>query len=178
MEIESWAVTDERIVYKDRWVRVSIADVVLPDGSSYEYTTLRRLPGAGVVALNDEDEILVQREYRYPLDAVIYQVPGGLVDPGEAPLETAKRELREETGYEAGIWEQLGVVQDNPGLMDGASTLFLARDLRRVTDPNRDRAEFLSVEWRSLDWLREQIAVGAIEDRVLLSAYAFLVARS
>lgn len=174
MEVETWTVKDERIVYENRWVRVALADVELPDGQQYEYTTLSRLPGAGVVALNEHNEILLQQEYRYPLDAVIYQIPGGLVEAGEDPLETAKRELREETGYAAAEWRKLGVVQDNPGLMDGSSSIFLAQGVERVADPTRDDAEFLAFDWYSLAWLRERIAAGDIVDRVVLSAYAFL----
>lgn len=177
MNVETWNVESERIVYEDHWVRVALADVELPDGRHYEYTTLSRLPGAGVVALNENEEILLQQEYRYPLDAVIYQIPGGLINDGEAPLETAKRELREETGYVAAEWRELGVVQDNPGLMNGSSTIFLARDVQRIADPARDDAEFLTFDWYSLEWLRAQIAAGDIIDRVVLSAYAFLAAR-
>lgn len=176
MTVEKWTVERERTVYQDHWVRVALADVVLPDGRRYEYTALSRIPGAGVVALNEHDEILLQQEYRYPLDAVIYQIPGGLVDEGEEPLETAKRELREETGHEASEWQKLGVVQDNPGLMDGLSTLFLARDVRQIARPSRDTAEFLAFDWYPLEWLREQIVAGDIIDRVVLAAYAFLKA--
>ena len=176
MQVESWKIKDERVVYEDRWVRVALADVELPDGRQYEYTALRRIPGAGVVAFNEDDEILLQQEYRYPLDAVIYQIPGGLIDEGETPLETAKRELREETGYAAEEWRKLGEVQDNPGLMNGSSTIFLARDIERIADPTRDEAEFLAFDWYSLEWLREQIVAGKIVDRVVLAAYAFITA--
>lgn len=176
MTIELWDVKGERLVYEDRWVRLALAEVVLPDGRSYEYTALRRRAGAAVVAL-DGDNILLQQEYRYPLDAVIYQLPGGLVEEGEQPLATAQRELREETGYDAGEWRRLGIVQDNPGLIDGPSTLFLARQVRRVATPRRDDAEFLTFDWYSLAWLQENIAAGEIVDRVLLSAYAFLLSR-
>ena len=177
MNPEPWTLLSERVVYEDRWVRVALAEVRLPNGRTYTYTTLRRVPGAAVVALNDHGDILLQREYRFPLDEIIYQLPGGLVDEGEAPLQTARRELREETGYEAEQWERLGVVQDNPGLIDGVTTLFLARGLHRVAETSQEWTEFLSVEWRALDWVQHQVQAGHITDRVLLAAVAFLCAR-
>lgn len=178
MEIKPWRLKSERVVYRDRWVEVALADVQLPTGQAYTYTVLRRLPGAAVVALNERGEVLVQQEYRYPLDAVIYQLPGGLVEPGESPLETARRELLEEAGYEAEEWEELGAVQDNPGLLDGVTTLFLARGVRPAGTSRPDHAEFVTGEWHPLSWLRARIAAGEIQDRVLLAAFAFLVARN
>ena len=172
-----WRVLNEKTVYQDRWVRVTLADVALPNGRRYTYTTLWRVPGAAVVALNERGDILLQQEYRYPLREVIYQLPGGLVDAGETPLETARRELEEETGYTAQVWEPLGIVQDNPGLIDGATTLFLARGVRKVGDPTPEWTEFHRVVWKPLAWLREQVAAGRVQDRVVLAAVAYLCAR-
>lgn len=176
-EPRRWDVLEERVVYADRWVRVILSRVRLPNGREYTYTTLWRVPGAAVVALNEQGEILLLREYRHPLGEVVYQLPGGLVDAGESPLETARRELREETGYEAEHWKRLGVVQDNPGLIDGATTLFLARGVRKVAAPTREWTEFHAVGWYSLEWLREEVCRGHITDRVVLAALAFLCAR-
>ncbi|MDQ7030775.1 MAG: NUDIX hydrolase [Ardenticatenia bacterium] len=166
----------EQVVYQDRWVRVVLAEVRLPTGERYTYTALRRVPGAAVVAVNAQGELLIQEEYRYPLDAVVYQVPGGLVEPGESPLDAARRELLEEAGYEAEEWRFLGTVEDNPGLIEGTTTLFLARGLHLAGSSRPDTAEFVTHHWRSPAWLRRHIAEGAVQDRVVLAAYAFLVA--
>ncbi len=171
---QAWRVLKKRIVYEDRWVQVVLVDVLLPDGTPYTYTTLKRVPGAAVVAVNEEGFWLIQREYRHPLGRVIYQLPGGLVDEGETPLETARRGLLEETGYVAARWSRLGVVEDNPGLIEGQTTLFLARDLRYHGPPRPERTETFDATWRSPTWIRERILAGEITDRVLLAAYAFL----
>ncbi len=174
---QKWDVIREQTVYADRWVRVVLADVRLPNGRMYTYTTLWRVPGAAVVALNEQGEILLLQEYRHPLGEVIYQLPGGLVDAGETPLSTAQRELLEETGYEAKEWERLGNVQDNPGLIDGATTLFLARGLKRVAAPMPEWTEFHTVGWYSLDWVKERVKSGEMTDRAVLAALAFLCTR-
>ncbi len=176
-EPQPWIVQSEEEVYHDRWVRVVRAHVQLPNGRPYVYTTLKRVPGAAVVALNRDGHILLQQEYRHPLGKVIYQLPGGLVDEGESPLEAARRELREETGYDARSWEVLGVVQDNPGLIDGATTLFLAREVYRGGVATPEWTEFQQAGWYPLSWLRERIMSGEVEDRVVLAAFAFLCAR-
>ncbi|NPA91520.1 MAG: NUDIX hydrolase [Chloroflexi bacterium] len=173
----AWRVIDEEVVYRDRWVEVLRAHVVLPGGREYIYTTLKRVPGAAVVAVNAAGEWLLQREYRHPLGRVIYQLPGGLVDPGEDPLTTAQRELLEETGYTAETWQELGIVQDNPGLIEGHTTLFLAKGLHKTQDPRPEWTESPQPEWRSLEWIRGAIRRKEIEDRVILAAVAFLWAQ-
>ncbi len=175
--VEKWQVEGEELAYADRWVRVVRAHVRLPNGRAYVYTTLWRVPGAAIVALNDDGNILLVREYRHPLGQVIDQLPGGLVDEGETPLMAAQRELREETGLEAHEWEWLGEVEDNPGLIAGTTTLFLARDLHYVADPAREWTEFLETHWEPPSRLQARIACGEIRDRVVLAAWAFLTAR-
>ena len=175
--MKPWERLREQVVYRDRWVEVRWTDVRLPDGRSYRYTALRRVPGVAVVAINEGGALLLQEEYRYPLGRTVLQLPGGLVDPGEAPLADARRELREETGYEAQVWEWLGDVQDNPGLMEGVTILFLARELRRVGTPCLEATERLTTRWYPWPEVRERIGRGLVEDRVLLAAVAFLYAR-
>jgi ADP-ribose pyrophosphatase len=175
MEPEKWRKESEDAVFQNRWIRVAVARLLLPTGYSYDYTVVRMAaPGVATVALNEQGEILLEREYRYPVDQVLFQLPGGLLDGHEEPLEAAQRELREETGYEADEWKLLGAVNDNPALSDGQTTLFLARGLRREGEPAREAAEFIALEWRSLEWLRSRIADGMVQDRLVIAALAFL----
>ncbi|MCW5860843.1 MAG: NUDIX hydrolase, partial [Caldilineales bacterium] len=103
--IQPWRRLRSHTAFQNRWLRVDIDQVELPNGRSYDYTVLRRPQhGAAVLACDGQGRVLMQQEYRYPVDAVIWQLPGGLIDPNETPLEAAPRELAEATGPVAASW--------------------------------------------------------------------------
>ncbi|MDQ4076854.1 MAG: NUDIX hydrolase [Chloroflexota bacterium] len=178
MSLESWATLDEEIPFENRWVRVRLQRVRLPNGREYEYSRVDRpKQGVGVLLFDEESRLLLEREYRHAVQEVIWQVPGGLMDESEPPLVSVQRELLEETGYEAEEWSDLGYFYDNPGLGNACSRLFLARQPRRVAEPEPDHAEWVELHWVTLDWLREAVRQGDIVDRVVLGGIAMLWAR-
>ena len=124
--INAWELVESREAFHNRWLHVTLDTVRLPDGRTYEYTNVHReVAGVGIVGLNAAGEILLQQEYRHPVGQVVWQVPGGLTNPGEDLLVCAARELREESGYEAESLEYLGAFWDNPGLGNAISHLVL-----------------------------------------------------
>jgi ADP-ribose pyrophosphatase len=176
--LEPWRTLDETIPFENRWVRVRLQQVRLPDGREYEYSRVDRpQQGVGIFLLDDGNRLLLEREYRHAVGQVVWQLPGGLIDEDEPPLRSAQRELREETGYEAETWVELSHFYDNPGLGNASSLLFLARGPRRVAPPAPDHAEWVELQWVTLSWLRESIRKGDIVDRVVLAAIAMLWAR-
>ena len=175
---QPWKPITSRTVFSNRWLSIELDEVLLPNGDRYEYTLIRRhTHGVAVLAFDDQNRLLLEREYRYPVNEVIWQLPGGLVDDGEEPLEAIQRELAEETGYIAESWEFLGEFWDNPALGDMRIYLFLAKGLHDHAQTHFDRAEFLTVEWRTWDWVKEAVRTGQIKERVLLSALGLLLAR-
>ena len=174
MTLAKWRTLHDRIAYENQWVQVRVQAVELTDGERYSYTVVDR-PAQGVATfLFDEDgRLLIEQEYRHAIGEVVWQLPGGLIDEGETPLESAQRELREETGYEAADWQPLGGFYDNPALGNAHSTLFVARHPRRAARA-RDAAEWVTTQWVTMDWLREAIRAGQIVDRVILSGVAML----
>jgi ADP-ribose pyrophosphatase len=147
-----------RTVYRGRLLHVLEDAVRLPDGR----TTMReyiRHPGAVMmIPLLDERTVVMVRQFRYPLRRHFYELPAGKIEPGEDPGVTARRELREECGYEAGSWQRLAVVHPCIGYSDERIEIYLARDLRHVGhDP--DDEEFLDVVplplSRALEWVRQ-----------------------
>lgn len=107
-------------------------------------------PGAvAVLAVNDAGEVGFIRQYRATFDREFYEIPAGTQDvPGEAPLETAKRELLEEIGYSAERWRLLGRFMNSPGWTNQVMTIFEARDLRRhERDPVGPEEQAATVHW-------------------------------
>jgi ADP-ribose pyrophosphatase len=96
-----------------------------------------------VVAVTADDQVVLVWQYRFGSDALSLEIPGGVVDPGESPLEAARRELLEETGYAADAVEPLLVLAANPAIQDNRCHTFLARGARRTTPTKFDAQEEL-----------------------------------
>jgi len=98
-------------------------------------------PGAvSIIALNDQNEILIERNLRVGIDKILVELPSGLVEENEERLITAKRELLEETGYVANKWDELYTFYNSAGILDETTTIFLARNLAFV-GKNLDKEE-------------------------------------
>ena len=96
----AWSTVATRSAFRNRWIGVMEDTVELPTGQSYAYTRLEPAGiGVGVVGFDAAGRILLEREYRHGVHQVIWQIPGGLADPGEDLQTAGLRELREETGY-------------------------------------------------------------------------------
>lgn len=178
-EPAAWAVLGSREAYRGRWVGVTVDTVQLPTGASYEYTRLEPAGiGVGVIGFNAAGEILLEREYRHGVGEVIWQIPGGLAAPGEDLLAAGLRELQEETGFappSTAAVRYLGAVWDNPALGVAHSHIFLARDLAQSAETDHDHGEFVSLHWVTREWIKEAVRSGAIKDRVVVAAVAFML---
>jgi len=146
-----------RTVYRGRLLTLKRDEVSLPDGSvaSREYVVH---PGAAIILpLFDDGSVLLERQFRYPLGNHFYELPAGKLEPDEAPLETAKRELIEETGYVAAEWRELGRLHPCIGYSDEQIDFFLARKLE-FKGARADEGEFLETLRMpladSVDWVR------------------------
>ena len=106
---------------------VQKTDLVRDDGTTRPILTFATPDWCNVVPLTDEGKIILVRQHRWGTDAQSLEIPGGLVDPGESPIEAAGRELREETGYDAASIVELGRVHPNPALQSNQLHMFLAR---------------------------------------------------
>src|SRR5215203_3266612 len=102
-----WTIKRTRRVYKNEFIEVFEDAVVQPDGKDGEYATVRMKAGVCTLAIDDEDNVYLTRQFRYALGAESLEVIAGGMDEGE-PLENARREAREEMGIEAGEWIEMG----------------------------------------------------------------------
>jgi 8-oxo-dGTP pyrophosphatase MutT (NUDIX family) len=142
-----WTRHTRRAAYENPWLTVWHDEVTRPDGSPGIYGVVHfRNAASGIVALDDEDRILLVGQHRYTLDEYSWEIPEGGVPPGEDPVEGARRELREETGVEAAEWSELARYDLSNSVTDERGLLFLATGLTQdAADP--DPTEDLAVRW-------------------------------
>lgn len=147
-----------KTVYRGKLLRVLEDEVRLPNGRSARREYIRH-PGAAVmVPMPDPGSVVLVRQFRYALARHFYEVPAGKIDPGEEALQTARRELREECGYEAGEWRHLATIHPCIGYADERMEFYLARQLTPVDDaPDPDEfLERVTVDFaEALRWVRE-----------------------
>lgn len=137
-----------------------------PDGQRFERDVVHHPGAVSVVALTDTDEVVMVRQYRAAVDRELLEIPAGKRDVDGEPVElTARRELVEEVGYEAGSLEILGQFFNSPGFCDEHSYVFIARDLRGTqSDVDGIEEHHMTVEHIPLERCRGLIASGEIVD--------------
>jgi ADP-ribose pyrophosphatase len=131
-------------VFDGRLLKVHRDLVRLPDGSHGEREYIRHPGAVAIVALFDDGRVLLERQYRYPQRREFIEIPAGKLEPNEPHLETARRELAEETGYSAEEWTRIGVVHTAIAYTDEAIELYLARKLS-LGVARLDHGEFLEI---------------------------------
>lgn len=135
---------DSELVYQGGFLKVQRDRVRLPDGSESFREFIRHPGAAAILALTDDNRLVLERQYRYPAGRVFLEIPAGKLDPGEPPAETASRELLEETGYRAAAWTYLGCAHPCIGYADERIHYYLARGLTAGAR-QLDQGEFLDV---------------------------------
>lgn len=161
-------------VFKGALLEVRKDRVLLPNGkeSTREYVVH---PGAVVIlAFLDNGNLLFERQFRYPLRRVFLELPAGKIDPGEATIDTARRELLEETGYTANEWEYLGLMHPCIGYSDERIEIFSARGLLLTGEKQLDHNEFLEVVELSPEAAKQAVWNGQITDAKTSAALFWL----
>ena len=131
------------LVYDGSLLKVRRDTVRLPDGSEGGREYIRHPGACAILALFDDGRLLLERQFRYPHGRDFIELPAGKLEPGEPHLETAKRELLEETGYAAAEWSRLCVIHTAIAYTDEAIEIYLARKLEKRGAPSLDAGEFL-----------------------------------
>lgn len=138
--------------------------VALPNGNPATREVIRHVGAVGVIPVTEDGKVIIERQFRYPLNRVITEIPAGKLDSfTEDRLSAAKRELEEETGYTAEEWISMGDYHPTPAYCDERITLYLARGLKQG-QRHLDEDEFLNFEAVPLADLVEDVMSGRITD--------------
>ena len=138
--------------------------VRLPNGSEAIREVIRHIGAVCVIPVLENGDVIMERQYRYPLDRIILEIPAGKLDAAnENRLSAIQRELREETGYTADEWTEIGDFHPAPAYSDEYITMYMARKLRKG-DRHLDEDEFLDVCTVPLKDLVEDVMAGRISD--------------
>ncbi len=157
-------ITSSREVYKCNLFRVTEEEATDPKGGfDIKRSVVRHAGSAVMMAVDPKNRVLLVRQYRLPADQYLWELPAGRLDPGEKPLQAAKRELAEETGYKARTWKKLVSFWPSPGYVGERMTIFKATDLTagEATPMDDERIE---TRWFTRKEIKEMIATGKIED--------------
>lgn len=160
-------------VFAGGLLRVQRDVVRLPDGSEGVREYIRHPGAVAIVALFDDARVLLERQFRYPHRREFIEIPAGKLEPGEPHLETAKRELLEETGYVAAEWRRLGVIHPAIAYTDEAIDIFVARKLALKTR-KLDAGEFLETFSVPLPEAVQMARDGRITDSKTVAALLLL----
>ena len=135
--------------------------IILPNGHEGEYGSIIHPGAALAVPITNEGNVIILRQYRFAVSRYLIEFPAGTLEDGETPLNSIKREIKEETGYSAKTWDKLGVLVPAPGYADEEIHLFLARDISKLEKiPSGDLDEDIEVLILSPSELDNLIASG------------------
>ncbi len=162
MVFEEKTVSSEKM-FGGRIVTVKVDKVEMPDGSLSSREIVEHPGGVGVVAITDNDEVIMVKQFRKPIEKAIYEIPAGKLDKGEHHRDCGIRELEEETGLRANSFEYLGFIYPSPGFTDEVTHVYLARGLVQG-EVHPDEDEFLDVERIPLNKALDMVMNDEIND--------------
>lgn len=169
MKIFSEKTLSEQSVFDGKFIQVSKYDVEISNKMKSIREVVHHPGGVVVVAMKDKKTILMVKQYRYPIKEVSLELPAGRLEKGEDPDLAIKRELEEETGHIAKIWESLGYIYTTPGICDEKLHLYLATGLE-FKEQRPDEGEIIEYFEYNLEEVFELVKSGEINDAKTICA--------
>ena len=156
---------ESELVYQGVFLRVRRDTARLPDQSLHPREWVMHPGASAIVALADDGRVLIERQFRYPMGREYLEIPAGKIDQGETPIQTAQRELLEETGYTARQWAALTQIHPAIGFSNEVIHLFLAKDLtRHERGVQLDQGELIETQWMQPGVLVDAVRAGRLPD--------------
>lgn len=171
--IEPWITTTQRVEYTTNIFKVLKRNMKIESENHLATFSILDAPDwVNVIPLTPENDLVLVEQYRYGIEKPTLELPGGVCDPGETPLETSKRELLEETGFSAQEWISLGKVASNPAVLTNYTHTFLAKNCVKTASQQLDRNERIRVHTIPLDDFMNLARNGEIQHSLVMAAIA------
>ncbi len=169
MVFEEKTASSER-VFEGHIINVRVDTVLMPDGKTAYRDIVDHPGGVGVLAVTEDNKIIMVKQFRKPIEKAIYEIPAGKLDGEEEPLVCGMRELEEETGMKAESFVPLGHMYPSPGFANEVTYLFLATGLYRG-EIHPDEDEYLDIELFEIDEVKKMIMNNEINDAKTVMAF-------
>lgn len=166
-------ILSEKLIHKGNFIDFVNIDVTLPNGKNANRDVIKHPGASAIIAFLDDENIILVEQFRLPLNKVLLEIPAGKLDKNEEPIDCAKRELQEETGYIAKDIEHLGSVATAPGFCDEIIHLYKAWNLVKG-EKNEDEDEFTNVKILNIKDVKNMIKNGDIIDGKTISVFSYL----
>ena len=155
-EERKWKVLSTEYIVRRPWLTARRDVAELPDGRiNREYYVLEYPDWVNIIAITKDGQMVMERQYRHALGKTCYELPCGVIEAGETPLEAAKRELLEETGYAGGEWQEWMTLSPNPATSTNLAHSFLAVGVEKVSGQHLDETEDIAVSLHDQEYVRE-----------------------
>lgn len=165
-----WTQLHSEYIIRRPWLTARRDKVQLPNGRVLdEYYVLEYPTWINVVAIDRRGLMVLERQYRHARQLVSTEIVAGCVEPGETPLEAAKRELLEETGYTGGTWSELMTIAPNPSTMSNLCHCYLAEGVERTAEPHLDAGEDIEVFLKTKGEVREMLGQGTFQQALMVA---------
>lgn len=170
--IKKWNVKNSNTLCSNRVFALRKDSSISPTtGSEHDFFVIEAPDWINVVAITEDNRVVLIEQYRHGSRDVTIEIPGGMIDPGEEPIQTAKRELLEETGYAGENWVQIGEVFPNPAIQNNKCFTFLATNCKKVSDTNFDSTEYIITSTRPSIEMHKLVSEGKITHSLVVAAF-------
>ena len=155
-EDKKWKILSTEYLVQRPWLTARRDVAELPDGRvNHEYYVLEYPDWVNIIAITKDGRIVMERQYRHALGKTCYELPCGVIEAGETPLEAAKRELLEETGFAGGEWKEWMTLSPNPATSTNLAHSFLAVGVSKVAGQHLDATEDIDVYLKSPEYVKQ-----------------------
>lgn len=166
----NWTTLKSEYLFKRPWLTVRRDEVMLPNGKvNPEFYVLEYPSWVNVLAIDRNGDFVMIRQYRHGIGDTRFEIVAGVVEDGEPPIEAAKRELFEETGYSGGEWEELCVISGNPSVTNNLTYCFLAKGVEKTDEQHLDDTEDIEVHTLTRDQLLDLLLNDEIKQSLMLA---------